>query len=425
MQSLVNLDLRNHYRSSSHILGRDFLALALPHSSRYQRAAAFFSSSVFNVVRDEFAAFFASGRRAEVVCSPRLQPPDAYALAKAIYERPSLTSGTRKSLAEVFAGKDTSAILCDLVVRGLLEMRIAVRTSNSERALYHEKLGLFADDANSVLAFCGSTNESYSAWVDNFERVDVFASWADRDERQRARSIELQFLQLWKNETPGVQVYSLVDAFRAQLIEPVDSETVGRPPEQPRPASLPRSFPEALVPPSSIHLFEHQRDAIREWGAAGGAGILHMATGSGKTVTALMLASKLYDRIGPGMAIGIVAPYIHLVDQWCEVARRFGLHPIRCAESWSTWYEELSAAIHALNAGYRPVLSFVTTSSTLINEPLQRLLPRIRKPFLFIGDEAHPHGTSRKSYLAFQTTRPPGAPPLPLTVGWMRKAPIG
>lgn len=272
MPSLVNLDLRNHYRSSSHLLGRDFLALVLPHSSRYQRAAAFYSSSVFNVVRDEFAAFFASGRRAEIVCSPRLQAPDTYALAKAIYERPSLTSGARVSLDEVFAGNDTSAILCELVVRGFLEMRIAVRTPHAERALYHEKLGLFTDDTNSVLAFSGSTNESYSAWVDNFERVDVFTSWADRDERQRARGIELQFLQLWKNETPGVRVYSLVDAFRAQLIEPIESETSGRAPDQPRHAPLPRSFPEALVPPSGIQLFEHQRNAIREWGAAGGAG---------------------------------------------------------------------------------------------------------------------------------------------------------
>jgi hypothetical protein len=367
MPTLVNLDLRNHYRSSSHLLGRDFLALALAHSSRYQRAAAFFSSSVFSVVRTEFAAFFASGRRAEVVCSPRLQPLDAVALAKAIYERPTLTSGARRSLDEVFASNDTSAILCELVVRGLLEMRIAVRARHSERALYHEKIGLFTDDTNSVLAFSGSTNESYSAWVDNFERVDVFTSWADRDERQRARAIELQFLQLWKNETPGVQVCSLVEAFRGQLIEPVASETAGRALEQPRPPSLPRSFPEALVPPSGLELFGHQRDAIREWGVAGGAGILHMATGSGKTFTALMLASKLYDRIGPGMTIGIVAPYIHSST---------ATQPHRLTRVSASWFDTFSMpslempAVAPTSMDSRPSAQFSERGRTLLRSSM-------------------------------------------------------
>jgi DNA phosphorothioation system restriction enzyme len=395
MSKLVDLDLRNHYRSSSHLLGRDFLGHVLPHSIRYQRAAAFFSSSIFNVARDEFAVFFASGHRLEVVCSPRLQHPDVLALSRAIYERPSVTSQLKRSVAEVFSHGDPSTILCELLVRGLLEMRIAVREPAYDLALYHEKLGVFRDGANSVLAFAGSANESYSAWVDNFERIDVFASWAAREERQRARTIELQFQQLWKNETPGVHVYSLIEALRSSLIEAVDSEGSTRRADSAQHSPSPRGSPEALVPPGDLTLFDHQRMAIREWGVAGGAGILHMATGSGKTLTALMLASKLYDKMGPGLAIAVVAPYIHLVDQWIGVAKRFGLHPVRCAESWTSWYEELAAAIHALNAGKRPVLSLATTSSTLIGEPLQRLLRRIRKPFLFIGDEAHNYGSQR------------------------------
>lgn len=118
-----------------------------------------------------------------------------------------------------------------------------------------------------------------------------------------------------------------------------------------------------------------------------------MATGAGKTLTALSAASRVYDRLKGGFAILIVAPLIHLVDQWREVARRFGLNPIRCAESSRDWYDELDSAIFALNADKRPVLSIVTTSTTLSGEAFQSLLKRLRKPLLVIADEAHNYGT--------------------------------
>ena len=58
---------------------------------------------------------------------------------------------------------------------------------------------------------------------------------------------------------------------------------------------MPHSVPEVLLPPADITLFPHQSEAIRSWAKAGGRGVLEMATGSGKTITGLSLASRLYD----------------------------------------------------------------------------------------------------------------------------------
>jgi superfamily II DNA or RNA helicase len=119
-----------------------------------------------------------------------------------------------------------------------------------------------------------------------------------------------------------------------------------------------------------------------------------MATGSGKTITALHLACRLNDAVGPGLAVVIVAPFIHLVDQWIGVAHRYGLRPTRCAEGISNWQAEVGAGIQALNSGHRGVFSIATTAATLTSAALRSLLETIRKPFLLIADEAHNYGAT-------------------------------
>ncbi|MEK8091632.1 DEAD/DEAH box helicase family protein [Methylocystis sp. IM3] len=80
--------------------------------------------------------------------------------------------------------------------------------------------------------------------------------------------------------------------------------------------------------------------------------MLAMATGSGKTITALSIAARLYDALeGRSLAILIVAPFIHLVDQWIDVGAAFGLRSIRCAENEGHWRDELATAIFATNSG--------------------------------------------------------------------------
>ena len=94
----------------------------------------------------------------------------------------------------------------------------------------------------------------------------------------------------------------------------------------------------------------------------GASGILALATGSGKTVTALALAARLAAGLG-NLAIVIVAPYIHLVDQWIENARAFGLRPIRAAEGRAGWegerflHEGAAASARRLDAGEVRALS--------------------------------------------------------------------
>ena len=53
-------------------------------------------------------------------------------------------------------------------------------------------------------------------------------------------------------------------------------------------------------------------------GKRGFRGIFDMATGTGKTYTGLAAVERLYRKQGENLALFIVAPYQHLVNQWID-----------------------------------------------------------------------------------------------------------
>ena len=394
-ENFREVSLERAYRSSSHRLSRDFYGLLLTHASQYRRAAGFFASTVFSVALEAHLDFFRRGGRIEIVSSDVLRAQDADQLVQAVYDRPRVRARWKLEtvqVGDVASRESWPEFLAWLVAADLVTMRIARLVLGGPSNLYHEKIGIFYDRHAQLVAFSGSSNETEPGYVSNFERVDVFASFNSDTERRRALAIEQHFLDLWNNRTPGVEVVPLHVAIERGLLrvrEETNGLDAGPAPSPRRPSG---QAPEALFAAPGLELHRHQREAIRRWASMGGRGILEMATGSGKTITALSLASQLYDSLGSPLVILIIAPLIHLVDQWIAVASTFGLHPIRCAEGTDRWFDDLSVAIQASNAGHRPVLSIATTAATLASDPFQRLLLTIRKPLLVIGDEVHTYG---------------------------------
>jgi len=365
--------------------------MGLVNALRYDRAVGYFTSSVFSTAADAFECFFLENDgRMRLVCSPALDASDIQALTRAIFDRRQAL-GPDEALRECLKKGQTADALAMLVARGLVDVRIAIATSGSQSSLYHEKIGILRDDRSDLVAFSGSANETRSAWVGNFERVDVFTTWGAPPDRGRAFRIDGNFRELWRGETNGVRVVGIVDALRDGLLV---ANMASHPEDAVRPSAraTPAIAPEALRIPPDLSLMDHQKEAIRQWAASAGRGVFKMATGSGKTITALALAAKLSVQMRDGLGVLLVAPLIHLVDQWCDVAAGFGLRPIRCAEGQRRWRDELSTAVNALNAGKRPILSIAVTQVTLGSPEFQELVDRIAKPLLVIGDEVHNYG---------------------------------
>lgn len=146
--------------------------------------------------------------------------------------------------------------------------------------------------------------------------------------------------------------------------------------------------------PEYIQLRQYQRQAVSNWFANQGRGTLKMATGSGKTITALAIATELYQKIGLQVLL-VVCPYRHLVSQWDRECRKFNLEPILAFESVRNWQSQLSTQLYNIHSGKQAFLTIITTNASLIGDGLQSQIKYFPDKTLIVGDEAHNLGAPR------------------------------
>ena len=146
--------------------------------------------------------------------------------------------------------------------------------------------------------------------------------------------------------------------------------------------------------PTYLHLRDYQQQAVISWFRNQGRGVLKMATGSGKTITALAIATELYQKIGLKVLL-VICPYCHLVTQWDKECQKFNLNPILAFESVHNWQSQLSTQLYNILAGNQSFITIITTNSTLMGEGFQSQLKFLPDKTLIIGDEAHNLGTPR------------------------------
>ncbi len=97
-----------------------------------------------------------------------------------------------------------------------------------------------------------------------------------------------------------------------------------------------------------IKLYPHQVEAIQKWHSNGGKGIISMATGTGKTFTAMGIIDKVIKRDRSLVVVSV--PYSHLIPQWQRSIQRYGIvAPIILAYGdISGWKKQVKVAIRRL-----------------------------------------------------------------------------
>ena len=140
--------------------------------------------------------------------------------------------------------------------------------------------------------------------------------------------------------------------------------------------------------------FEHQGKAITAWCEAGYQGILEMATGSGKTITAMICAHRLYEIHKP-LLIVVAAPYIPLIQQWCDEISPFGLKAVNLTtfSGAKAQAHELSKIGRRLRHKISNIEVLVVTHKRLCKSTFKDQLKKIGCKTLLIADEAHNLGS--------------------------------
>lgn len=142
--------------------------------------------------------------------------------------------------------------------------------------------------------------------------------------------------------------------------------------------------------PAWIEPRDYQTEAVEAWVQNEGQGILHMATGTGKTITALLAATELANLQDNQLALIVAAPYQHLVDQWVAELNDFGVTPLRAYQSRSTWTDEVVGQFTEFTTGARDFTTVVTTHDTFSSDHFQEILSRLDgSKTMLIADEVH------------------------------------
>jgi superfamily II DNA or RNA helicase len=418
---------RRRYNSPPDDLINQFYVPALARSIRYDRAVGFFSSHLLGEIAPSIDEFVMNDGMMRLVTSPaNLSDDDLAAMGKG----EELRSRLKKDLENSIAGapipdeviRDRLKLITWMVAKGRLEVRIALREHPDCYSLFHEKIGVFIDHEDHWMTFTGSPNETLGGARHHSESFPLHCSWANEDQRAYAEDEKARFDDIW-NGLPGVTTWKV----NAWMMDPMKTKfgmreashgTIVRkppvsPPDEEAKAPVVPAAELSLLPsmPDGLQLHDFQKQAVNDWLLAGGRGTFAMATGTGKTITALAAATQVSGHAAQEdrpLLILVIAPLVDLVGQWRRTAEWFGFRPVICHGGLSKEQRDgLKRAFSAARSARARRSEMVITTADSLTPPssmdedpdrhfLQRQLARHKGPLLVIGDEMHSLGTDRR-----------------------------
>jgi superfamily II DNA or RNA helicase len=145
----------------------------------------------------------------------------------------------------------------------------------------------------------------------------------------------------------------------------------------------------------------YQIEAIRSWFENSCRGVFEMATGTGKTFTAIAAVGFLIRQINGNkrsVLTIIVCPYIHVVDQWVSNLEKNNLKSLAAYESQAIWKNKLEDSVSDLQDLPGQSAIVVTTIATFKSKAFQTITNQmIGVEQIFVADEVHHFGAKSLS----------------------------
>ena len=321
-------------------------------------------------------------------------------------------------------GRHALDCLAWMIAADRLRLRIAVPKPASN---YHPKIWLFDDGQDQVLVR-GSANATGRGLAAGVEHMDVDVSWTEQGRGRVAAGTAM--LDDWEQGLSlGIEhTMDLPDALRHDIIKtapsaPPDSgryhqaaaesdalswatdhresleRLKARFSRRPTAGERPRlTIPEWLEWRTGD--YAHQQEAVDAWEGDPypEQGTIAMATGAGKTLTALICATRVQDRLGDVPLLVVVsAPSVPLIAQWVQEISGFGV--IASAPTLAPDTDTaVSRLLQSLSGGGTHIA--VVTNNLLCNRAFQNTVAShihsASGPIatMLIGDEAHTLGAA-------------------------------
>lgn len=380
--------LMPHYRSGRASLAGEFFAPCLQACSYYRRAAGYFSSSALITWAAALPRLALSADVSiKVIASPQLSSEDINVLnsiadpvQRRLYEEmviERVLDDVVRMAESPFDIRLRAQVFAWLLVKQRMTLRFAFTDHIHQPGIFHEKIGIFDFPWGDAVAFTGSANETISGHERNYESIDVYRSWVSGEQDRVKTKIE-QFDEAWNNRAFGLSVHELNQKVLARL-------RIIAPEEAP-------PFSDPVVPPggespAEAKRWRHQDEAVDAF-LDKRAGILEMATGTGKTRTALKILKRLTDSRDIDAVI-VATDGNDLLSQWADEIDSW---VASSALPYAT-YRHFGKHHELGNFVLDPMRAVLIVSREQLERVFARLPASSRQRMIIVHDEVHGLGT--------------------------------
>lgn len=386
--SFKSLQLNRTYNSTNVNIIKNVINDILKDTVKYDREVGFFSSSWLKEVAHGLSHFIGlNNGKARIITSIKLSEQDR----EVFYNSANVDEDIENRINQVIQNSiedlekqleyDTLNILGTLVKSNILEFKFAIPVGSLQGGMFHSKISIFYDNENNHIVISGSQNDSYQASI-NEETVTIFTNFGEG--KLYALDLIETFEKKWNNNIKNLKIYTLPETIKKNIIQLATDYSN---------SSINTINNKNHMKQERI-LRDYQSKAIDEWTRNHYIGFFEMATGAGKTFTAISATKLLYEKYSK-IAMIVIVPYQHLAQQWIKELKDMDYKPIACFGSINLWENNLHNKINMYINGFEKKLCIVTLYASASRDEFQDIInTRLKNiDYLLIADEAHNTGS--------------------------------
>lgn len=272
-------------------------------AERFDRGVGFFTTGWISYNIEGMSDFASRGGRIRLITSPILSNDDTDAIINSenndtdAYKKFETALLDNVKTLEKEMKEDILNAFSWMLYDGIIDMKFAIPCIRLEEGDFHDKFGIFYNE-EEALSFSGSINDSKHGFQ-NYESIKVFKTWSGT--REYVEADITRFEKIWGCKDKNLKIYTIPNAVKERIFQ---LRTSKRPYKRGQ---------------SESNKWIHQDKAV-ECFMEKEHGILAMATGTGKTITAIKIMNRLFEE-GKIKRVIITMYGNDLLDQWAMQMR--------------------------------------------------------------------------------------------------------
>ena len=219
IMGLRDLQLKQEYRSDKDDVVSEFFIPCLSNSIQYDRTIEFISVKSLSTLTFGLENIQDLHAKIRLVSGHRFSTSDLNAIVRLFDQRNHRKFNGKINLDNKIGSmiRDNKIVQLKKIIEEFkFEIKVAIPNSEYVDGVFEERMGIFRDTNDDIVAFSGTSNVTFDAENRNFESVDVFTSW---DDKTRVENKINNFENLWTNRTNYVEIYDLVYAEKKNLLK--------------------------------------------------------------------------------------------------------------------------------------------------------------------------------------------------------------